>query len=146
MVWNLLEFVSIVRRVLQDVTCPHRRSISTQTIPLTIIPILLSTLYTMSHHLTEEYWELLGPNGPFLHEIFHTQSQQLSQLQTANNVLKDCTMEAQTDVADATAKAMSAIPQAILKNMPTGSHSSRGAKAAEPVSFDGSRDKAEQFV
>src|SRR5882672_905270 len=30
--------------------------------------------------------------------------------------------------------------------MPTTSHSSRGAKAAEPETFDGSRDKAEQFV
>src|SRR5882672_5525456 len=30
--------------------------------------------------------------------------------------------------------------------MPTMSHSSRGAKAAEPETFDGSRDKAEQFV
>jgi len=30
--------------------------------------------------------------------------------------------------------------------MPTRSHSSRGDRAAEPESFDRSRDKAEQFV
>ena len=39
-----------------------------------------------------------------------------------------------------------AIAQAILMNMLTRSHSSRGARAAELESFDGSRDKAEQFV
>ena len=55
-------------------------------------------------------------------------------------------MEAQTDISDAMAKAMLAVAQAILMNMPTGSHSSRGARAAEPESFDGIRDKAEQLV
>jgi len=63
----------------------------------------------MSHHLTEEYWESLGPNSPFLCEIFQTQSQQLAQLQMANDMLEDHTMEAQTNVSDATAKAMLAI-------------------------------------
>ena len=100
----------------------------------------------MSHHLIEEYWELLGPNGLFLHEIFHTQSKQLAQLQSANNVLKDHTMDTQTDISDATTKATSAIAQAILMNMLTSSHLPRGARAAKPESFDGSRDKAEQFV
>ena len=38
-----------------------------------------------------------------------------------------------------------AIVQAILTNMPTRSHSSSSARAAKPESFDGSRDKAEQF-
>jgi len=55
-------------------------------------------------------------------------------------------METQTDLSDAVAKAKLAIAQAILMNMPTGSHLSRGARAAKPESFDGSRDKAEQFV
>ena len=103
----------------------------------------------MSHHLTDEYWESLGPNrtnSPFLCELFHTQSQQLTQLQTANNALEDHTMEAQTNVLDAVAKAVSAVAQAILTNMLTGSHLSRGARAAELESFDGSWDKAEQFV
>src|SRR5882672_8838038 len=31
-------------------------------------------------------------------------------------------------------------------NMPTGSHLLRGASAAEPESFDGSRDKEEQLI
>src|SRR5882672_2627973 len=111
-----------------------------------VTPILLSTLYTMSHHLTEEYWESLGPNSPFLSEIFNTQSQQLAQLQSVNNVLEDCAMDTQTDISDAAAKAASAVVQAILTNMLTGSHSPRGARAAELESLDGSRDKAEQFV
>jgi len=76
----------------------------------------------MSHCLTEEYWELLGPNGPFLCKLFNTQSQQLAQLQLANNVLEDHAMDAQTDISDAAAKAVSAIVQAILMNMLMGSH------------------------
>ena len=100
----------------------------------------------MSHQLTEEYWESLGPNGPFLCEILHSQSQQLAQLQAANNALEDRAMDTQTDVSDTAAKAASAVAQAILSNMPMTSHSPRGAKAAELETFDGSRDKAEQFV
>jgi len=100
----------------------------------------------MSHQLTDEYWELLGPNGPFLCELFHNQSQQLAQLQTPNNALHDRTLEAQSDITDAAAKATSAVVQAILTNMPTGSHSPRGVKVANLEYFDGSRDKAEQFV
>ena len=101
---------------------------------------------TISHHLTDECWELLGPNGPLLHELFHNQSQQLAQLQTANNALEDHAIEAQTDVSDAVAKAASAVAQAILMNITIGSHSSRGTRAAKPESFDGSRDKSEQFI
>src|SRR5882672_4851455 len=100
----------------------------------------------MSHQLTEEYWESLGPNGPFLREILHSQSQQLTQLQATNNALEDRAMDAQTDVSDAAAKAALAVAQAILSNMPTMSHSPRGAKAAEPETFNRSRDKAEQFI
>jgi len=59
----------------------------------------------MSQHLTDEYWEYLGPHGPFLHELFNNQAQQLIQLKTANNNLHDCTMEAQGNVMDAAAKA-----------------------------------------
>jgi len=43
---------------------------------------------TISHHLTEEYWDSLGPKSLFLHELFYNQSQQLTQLQMANNTLK----------------------------------------------------------
>ena len=100
----------------------------------------------MSHCLTEEYWESLGPNGLFLHELFNTQSQQLSQLQSANSILKDHAMDTQTNISDAAAKAMSAISQAIPMNMSMGSQLPRGARAAELESFDGSRDKSEQFI
>src|SRR5882672_2506487 len=98
----------------------------------------------MSHHLTEEYWESLGPNGPFLCELFNTQSQQVAQLQSVNNILKDHAMDAQTDVSDAAAKVMSAVVQEILTNIEMGSHVPRGTRAGEPESFNGSRDKAEQ--
>jgi len=91
----------------------------------------------------DEYWESLGPNGPFLRELFHNQSQQLAQLQTTNNALHDQTLEAQSDITDAAA---SAIAQAILTNTPSGSHLPRGVKVADPEYFDGSRDRAEQFV
>src|SRR5882724_7248375 len=101
---------------------------------------------TMSHQLTDEYWESLGPNGPFLCELFHNQSQQLAQLQTTNNALHDRTLEAQSDITDAATKAASAVAQAILTNMPTGSHLPRGVKAADLEYFDGSRDREEQFV
>src|SRR5882724_10061468 len=101
---------------------------------------------TMSHQLTDKYWESLGPNGPFLCELFYNQSQQLAQLQTTNNTLHNRTLEAQSDITDAATKAASAIVQAIMTNMPTGSHSSRGIKVADPECLDGSRDKAEQFV
>src|SRR5882672_9489255 len=106
-------------------------------IPLTAISDYYHHFMTMSHHLTEEYWELLGPNGPFLCELFHNQSQQLAQLQMANNALEDHAIDAQTEVSDAVA---------ILVNMPNWSHSPRGTRAAKPECFDGIRDKAEQFV
>src|SRR5882724_4309635 len=90
---------------------------------------------TMSCLLTDDYWEVLGSNGPFLCELFHNQSQQLAQLQMANNVLEDCTLEAKSDITNAAAKAASSIAQAILTNMPAtmGSHLSRSTKAAKPV-------------
>ena len=100
----------------------------------------------MSHQLTDEYWESLGPNGPFLCELFHNQSQQLTQLQMTKNALHNQTLEAQSDIMDAATKAASAIVQAILTNTPTGSHSPRGVKAAYLEYFDGSRDKEEQFI
>jgi len=45
-------------------------------------------------------------------------------------------MEVQTDISDAVAKAVSAVAQAILMNMLTWSHSSRGSRAAKLESFD----------
>jgi len=70
--------------------------------PLTAIFTTLSPLHDTYHvPPTEEYWESLGPNGLFLCELFHNQSQQLAQLQMANNVLEDHAPEAQGDVTDA---------------------------------------------
>ena len=94
----------------------------------------------MSHHLTEEYWELLGPNGLFLFEPFHNQSQQLTQHQMANNAFEDCALEAQGNVTDTATKATFSIAQVILTNMPapTGSHLSRNAK---PEIFEGVETK-----
>ena len=51
-------------------------------------------------------------------------------------------MQAQVDTAT---KAASEVAQAILGNMSTVSDSSWSAKAAKLESFDGSRDKMEQF-
>ena len=98
---------------------------------------------TMTHLPMEGYWESLWPNGLFSHELFHYQSQQLTQLQTANKALEYHALEAQSVVTDAATKAMSTVSQAILTNMlaTTGNHSSRSAKAAELESFDGNRDK-----
>jgi len=66
----------------------------------------------------------------------------------ANNALDYCALEAQSNVTDAAKKAVSCIAQAILTNMltTTGSHLSRSAKVAVPESFNGNRDKTEQFV
>jgi len=53
-------------------------------------------------------------------------------------------MEAQTNVFDAAAKAMSAIAQVYPDKYADQSHSSRGAKPSWE-SFDGSSDKAESL-
>jgi len=70
----------------------------------------------------------------------------LANLQTANNALMNCIMEALTNVLDAAAKAALAIAQAIMMNMLTSSHLSRGASADKLEIFDGKRDKAEHFI
>ena len=63
-------------------------------------------------------------------------------------MLEDPSLEAQGDVTTAAAKATSSVAQVITTNMQamTRSCSSRNARAAEPESFEGSRDKAKQFV
>jgi len=81
-----------------------------------------------------------------LHKFFNNQAQQLVQLKTANNILEYHAMESQGDTTDAATKAMSLVVQAILSNIPTGGHSPRRAKAAKPESFNGSRDKAKEFI
>jgi len=62
----------------------------------------------MSHHLTEEYWESLGPTAHFLWKISKPVSATCP-APDGHDMLEDHTMEAQTNVSDATAKAMLAI-------------------------------------
>ena len=100
----------------------------------------------MSYWLTDKFWDLLGPKGHFLCKLFHNQSELITQLQMANNALKDSALEIQSNSTDATAKAVLSIAQAILTNLPSRGHSLRSTRAAEPESFTGSRDKAKQFV
>src|SRR5882724_6355960 len=114
-------------------------------------PLFFTTYYqqtTMSHQLPDEYWESLGPNGPFLWELFHNQSQLVTQLQAANNDLQTRVMDAPDDVAKAASQAASAVARTILTNAqaPTGGQSSRNAKAADPEAFDRSRGKTKQFI
>jgi|SRR5882724_10235877 len=95
---------------------------------------------TMLHQLPDKYWELLGPNGPFLHKLFHNQSQLVAQLQAANNNLQTRVMDTLDDVANAASQATSAVAQTILTNthVPTGGQSPRNAKAADLEAFNGS--------
>ena len=62
----------------------------------------------MSHQLPYEYWDLLGQNGPFLCELFHNQSQLVTQLQAANNDLQTQVMDAPDDVVNMASQAASA--------------------------------------
>jgi len=95
----------------------------------------------MSHYLTNDFWDSLGQQGLFLHELFHKKSELIMQLQMANNALEDQVMQAQGDVTNAATKAVSAVVKAILGNTPTVSHSLWSIKAAKLESFDGSRTK-----
>src|SRR5882724_11472853 len=125
--------------------CPHRRSSSIEMTPLFFTMHYQQT--TMSHQLPDEYWESLGPNSLFLHELFHNQSQLVTQLQVANNDLQTQVMDAPDDIANAASQAMSAVAQMILTNMqaPTGGQPSRNAQAADPETFDWSRGKTQHF-
>jgi len=73
----------------------------------------------MSHQLTDNFWDSLGPQGLVLCELFHKQSRLITQLQLANNILRDQAMQAQDDVTNAATKAVAAVAQAILGNTPT---------------------------
>jgi len=64
---------------------------------------------TMSHQLPDEYWDSLGPNGPFLPEIFHNQSQLVAQLQATNNDLQIQMLDAPDDVANVASQAALAV-------------------------------------
>src|SRR5882724_6578171 len=95
---------------------------------------------TMTHQLPDKYWDLLGPNGPFLHEPFHNQSQLVAQLQAANNDLQTWMLDALDNVDNGASQAMSAVAWTILTNVQalTGGHPTRNANAADPETFDGS--------
>src|SRR5882724_2572340 len=95
---------------------------------------------TMSHQLPDEYWDLLGPNSPFLCELFHNQSQLVAQLQVTNNNLQTWMLDALDDIANVASQAVSAVAQMILTNIqvPAGGQPMRNAKAANPEIFDGS--------
>jgi len=71
-------------------------------------PLFFTTHYqqtTMSHQLQDKYWESLGPNSPFLCELFHNQSQLVVQLQAANNELQTRVMDTPDDVANVASQA-----------------------------------------
>jgi len=103
---------------------------------------------TMSHQLPDKYWDSLGPNGPFLHKLFHNQSQLVAQLQAANNDLQTQMLDAPDNVANAASQAASAVAWMILTNVQalTGGQPMRNAKAASPETFDGSQEKTKQVV
>ena len=63
----------------------------------------------MSHQLPDEYWESLGPNGPFLCELLHNQLQSVMQIQAANNNLQTQVMDALDDIANVASQAASAV-------------------------------------
>ena len=63
----------------------------------------------MSHQLPDKYWDLLGPNGLFLCEIFHNQSQLVVQLQASNNDLQTLMLDALYDVAIVASQAALAV-------------------------------------
>src|SRR5882724_7639478 len=114
-------------------------------------PLFFTTHYqqtTISHQLPDEYWESLGPNGPFLCELCHNQSQLVMQLQVANNDLQTQVMDAPDDIANPASQSTSAVARTILTNVqaPTGGQSLRNTKAADPEAFDRSRGKTEQFI
>src|SRR5882724_5868934 len=105
-------------------------------------------LSAMSHQLPDEYWDSLGPNGPFLHELFHNQPQVVAQLQATNNDLQTQVMDAPDDVANVASQAASAVAHTILTSMQTSARGqpTRNAKASDPEPFDGSWESTEKFI
>jgi len=59
-------------RVASSQCHPHRRSSSIEMIPLFFHHALPKKQPCHTNSLMK-YWELLGPNGRFLHELFHNQ-------------------------------------------------------------------------
>jgi len=114
-------------------------------------PLLFTTHYqlsAMSHQLPDKYWDSLGPNGPFLWENFHNQSQLVTQLQATNNDLQTRVMDAPENVANAASQATLAVAHTILTSaqMLTRGHLTRNTKASDPEPFDRSQESMEQFI
>src|SRR5882724_1965681 len=86
---------------------PHRRSNSPQMTPLFFITHY--QLSSMSHQLSDEYWDSLEPNCPFLCENFHNQFQLVAQLQVTNNDLQTQVMDSPDDVANVASQTASAV-------------------------------------
>src|SRR5882724_1354130 len=114
-------------------------------------PLLFTTHYqlsSMSHQLPDEYWDLLGLNGPFLHKIFHNQSQLVAQLQVTNNDLQTRVMDAPDNVANTASQAALAVAHTILTSMQmsAGGQPTQNTKASNPEPFYGSQESTEQFI
>ena len=92
----------------------------------------------MSHQLPDKHWDSLGPNGPFLCEVFHNQSQQIAQFQVTNNNLKTWMLDALDYIANVASQAALAVARMIFTNVqaPAGGQPMRNAKAADPEIFD----------
>jgi len=93
---------------------------------------------TMSHQLPDDSWDSLGPNGAFLHELFHKQPQLVTQLQASNNGLQTWMLDALDYIANTASQAAMAVAGTILTNIQvlTGGQLTRNAKAANPETFD----------
>ena len=94
----------------------------------------------MSHQLPDKYWDLLGHNSPFQHELFCNQSQFVAQLQETNNNLQARMMDVPDNVANAASQAALALARTILTNapVPTGGQQLQNTKLADPEPLDGS--------
>src|SRR5882724_8573454 len=114
-------------------------------------PLLFTMHYqlsAMSHQLPDKYWDSLGLNGPFLCELFHNQSQLITQLQVTNSNLQTQVMDTPDNVANVASQAALAVAHTILTSMQTSARGqlTRNAKASDPEPFDRSWESTEQFV
>src|SRR6266481_8238520 len=106
----------------------------------------------MADQLPNEYWESLGPNGPFLWSLFMSQHEQVQQLQDSNMFLQSRVANTHDDITNVASATASAVAQAIVMNpqasIPVQSthHPNKGMRATDPEPFDGNRDKMEEFV
>src|SRR6266481_5290491 len=104
----------------------------------------------MADQLPNEYWESLGPNGPFLRSLFMSQHEQVQQLRETTTFLQSRVTDTHNDITNVASATASVVAQAITTNpqasIPVQSHSSRNAKATKPESFDGNWEKTKEFI